>query len=119
MVLELAHAAQDPLRLLGVLRLVGVAEVARRVEPVADGHVEAVLLRLVELLLRVVRGPGAERVGAELGEDLLRAAAAGALDDERLAVHGEALRAGRALDADDGRRGGRAGSRDRDRRKDE
>jgi hypothetical protein len=99
--------------LVGVVVVESVPLVA---EPDADADLEAELLGLVELGVDVVGAPRAERVAADVHQHLLRRVAAGALDEERLAVHAQLVAAGRRLgDRDFGRRGERRRGNGQDR----
>ena len=101
MVLNLRNRLEHLALCLFERRLVKVAEAVVVVaEPEAEHYGVAVLLRFVQLRLRLVRAPGAERVSADLLQQRLRAAAAAALYEIGLAVEREMPSAGRALDAD-------------------
>ena len=78
---------------LGIVKrlLVLIAEAVLGVsEPEADRHGLAVLRRLVEILLRRIRAPGAKRIAADFLQERLRSATAAAVHKIRLAVESEA-----------------------------
>ena len=101
MVLYLRNRLEHLALCLFESRLVKVAEAVVVVaKPEAEHYGVTVLLRLVQLYLRLVRAPSAEGVAADFLQQRLRAATATALYEIGLAVEREVPGTGRALDAD-------------------
>ena len=101
MVLVLPHHIQDlTLRIVERLLVCIVEAMLGMAKPVAGHHGKPVLLRLVELVVKIVRTPGAERIGPALGEQFLGGASARSENEIRLPVAFEMPVSGSADDAD-------------------